>query len=169
MGRQAASTARNESDTAVTINIKLAHTTIPVTRQIEDQENLALEDAWKKIAVIDKFDLLSKFAIGLASIAPGTHTVEGDFSTLKRTKGPHRGRLSNYAMEAELQSRRVDEIGRRDYHFEGFQKCLKQVSQSGRFSKMAPVDMPEDDTFKSRLIRLLPPSHKTFNISLFLP
>ncbi|KAF1785699.1 hypothetical protein GQ600_13811 [Phytophthora cactorum] len=65
----------------------------------------------KKVAVLGKFDLLSKFDIGPDSTAPGTHTVESDFSTLKRKKGPQRGRLSNYSMEAELQSRRVDEIG----------------------------------------------------------
>ncbi|KAG6946924.1 hypothetical protein JG687_00016438 [Phytophthora cactorum] len=71
----------------------------------------------KKVAVLGKFDLLSKFDIGLDSTAPGTHT------RLKRTKGPHRGRLSNYAMEAELQSRRVDEIEGRGCTYPSFWCC----------------------------------------------
>ncbi|KAE9288214.1 hypothetical protein PR003_g25857 [Phytophthora rubi] len=49
--------------------------------------------------------MVYEFAIGLASIAPGTHTAEGNYSTLKRVVGPHRGRLSNYAMEGELRTR----------------------------------------------------------------
>ncbi|ETL86216.1 hypothetical protein L917_14341, partial [Phytophthora nicotianae] len=36
--------------------------------------------------------------------SPGIHTVEGDFSILKRTNGTHRGRLSDYAVEGEPQS-----------------------------------------------------------------
>ncbi|EGZ23548.1 hypothetical protein PHYSODRAFT_254988 [Phytophthora sojae] len=64
---------------------------------------VTLEVVWEKAASFGNFELLAEFAVGLASIAPGTHAVEGDFSTLKRTMGPHRGRLSNYAMEGTKQ------------------------------------------------------------------
>ncbi|EGZ27846.1 hypothetical protein PHYSODRAFT_247614 [Phytophthora sojae] len=76
-------------------------------RRLESPQNssreVTLEVVWEKAASFGNFELLDEFAVGLASIAPGTHTVEGDFSTLKRTMGPHRGRLSNYAMEGTKQ------------------------------------------------------------------
>ncbi|KAG3099488.1 hypothetical protein PI125_g15002 [Phytophthora idaei] len=88
----------------------------------------------KKVAVLGKFDLLSKFAIGLASIAPGTHTVEGNFTTLKHTKGPHRGRRSNYAMEADLQSSRVGEMGDEVAHIQAFDAAEQRTSSKRTIS-----------------------------------
>ncbi|EGZ16632.1 hypothetical protein PHYSODRAFT_330696 [Phytophthora sojae] len=83
-------------------------------RRLESPRNssreVTLEVVWEKAVSFGNFELLAEFAVGLASIAPGTHTVEGDFSTLKRTMSPHRGRLSNYAMEGELQCRQYFEL-----------------------------------------------------------
>lgn len=57
-------------------------TTSDFRRRIKELAGLILEESWKRVAVGGKFDLLSKFAVGLASIAPGTHTGKGEFSTI---------------------------------------------------------------------------------------
>ncbi|ETN03865.1 hypothetical protein PPTG_23708 [Phytophthora nicotianae INRA-310] len=43
-------------------------------------------------------------SVNMTKHSPGIHTVEGDFSILKRTNETHRGRLSDYAVEGEPQS-----------------------------------------------------------------
>ncbi|EGZ25986.1 hypothetical protein PHYSODRAFT_326934 [Phytophthora sojae] len=83
-------------------------------RRLESPRNpsreVTLKVVWEKAASFGNSELLVEFAVGLASTAPGTHIVEGDFSTLERTMGPHRGRLCNYAMEGELQCRQYFEL-----------------------------------------------------------
>ncbi|KAE8900468.1 hypothetical protein PF005_g12322 [Phytophthora fragariae] len=79
-------------------------------RKIKENEYAPLQQGWDEVAAFGNFEMVCNFTIGLASIAPGTHTVEGDFSTLKRVMGPHRGRLSNYAMEGELQARQYFQL-----------------------------------------------------------
>ncbi|KAE8884816.1 hypothetical protein PF003_g31074 [Phytophthora fragariae] len=49
-----------------------------------------------------RFGELKTFALGLASIPAGTHSVESDFSVLKRVKSKHRGQLTNFSLEGEL-------------------------------------------------------------------
>jgi hypothetical protein len=57
-----------------------------------------------------KYKELASFAVGLASIPPGTHTVEGDFSTLKGIKDPSRSSLSNYALEGQLHAKQFFDV-----------------------------------------------------------
>lgn len=63
-----------------------------------------LDAAWSKVDSDGQFNRLQSFAVGIGSILPGTHSVEGDFSHLKRIKSEHRGRLSNFVLEGQLQA-----------------------------------------------------------------
>ncbi|KUF97264.1 hypothetical protein AM587_10004652 [Phytophthora nicotianae] len=72
--------------------------------------NRDVVQAWKLVDAKGEYTRLVSFALGLASIPPGTHTVEGDFSSLKGVKSAHRGSLSNYALEGQLQAMQYFEL-----------------------------------------------------------
>jgi hypothetical protein len=76
-------------------------------RAIDGSQNGSFETSWSSTSGCEE---LISFCGGLASVMAGSHTVEGDFSILKRTKSPTRSRLSNYAMEGQMQARQYDEI-----------------------------------------------------------
>ncbi|ETO83694.1 hypothetical protein F444_02333 [Phytophthora nicotianae P1976] len=72
--------------------------------------NRDIVQAWKLVDAKGEYTRLVSFALGLVSISPGTHTVEGDFSSLKGVKSAHRGSLSNYALEGQLQAKQYFEL-----------------------------------------------------------
>jgi hypothetical protein len=51
----------------------------------------------------EHFMLLQEFATGLACIMGSSHTVESDYSILKQSKCDERMRLSNCALEGQMQ------------------------------------------------------------------
>ncbi|KAF4028619.1 hypothetical protein GN244_ATG02371 [Phytophthora infestans] len=67
-------------------------------------------EAWRIVNGSGEYSRLVSFALGLASIPPGTHTVEGDFSSLKGVKTAHRGSLTNYALEGQLQAKQYFDL-----------------------------------------------------------
>jgi hypothetical protein len=54
--------------------------------------------------------LLQEFAAGLACIMGRSHTVESDYRILKQTKSDQRVRLSNYALEGEMQCKQHKQL-----------------------------------------------------------
>jgi hypothetical protein len=74
-----------------------------VSNQAKDKH---FEQAWEPCD--NHFPTLLDFASGLAAIMSGSHTVESDFSSLRRFKGKERSRLSNYALEGQLHAQQHD-------------------------------------------------------------
>ena len=58
----------------------------------------------------EKCMLLQEFATGLACIMGSSHTVESDYSILKQTKSDQRIRLSNYALEGQMQCKQHKQL-----------------------------------------------------------
>jgi hypothetical protein len=61
------------------------------------------EKCWE--CVSDRVPLLYAFFGGLATVFPGTATVESDFSELKWTKDVYSVSLSDFSLEAKLHAR----------------------------------------------------------------
>jgi hypothetical protein len=69
----------------------------------DDGKVWKFEKCWECIAA--RVPLIYEFFGGLATIFPGTATVEADFSELKWTKDEHSTSLSDFSPEAKLHSR----------------------------------------------------------------
>jgi hypothetical protein len=63
-------------------------------------DNAAYRDAW--IGLQDAYPLLERFVGGLATILPGTSTVESDFSVVKYEKNKNRMSLTDASLEGLL-------------------------------------------------------------------
>lgn len=59
---------------------------------------------------MDKFPLLCLFVGALASVFPGTSTVESDFSMIGLEKDCYRSNLTDFSLEGILQSKQYSEI-----------------------------------------------------------
>lgn len=79
-------------------------------RRVDGVNNLPFGEAWQQLDGKVARSRLLAFIAGLASRAPETHTVEGDFSSLKQAKNSQRACLSNYAMEGQLQAKQYFEL-----------------------------------------------------------
>jgi hypothetical protein len=66
------------------------------------------EKCWECIAT--RVPLLYEFFGGLATIFPGTATVEADFSELKWTKDENSTSLSDFSVEAKFHARQYNLI-----------------------------------------------------------
>ena len=66
------------------------------------------EKCWECVA--DRGPLLYAFFGGLATVFPGTATVESDFSESKWTKDEYSVSLSDFSLEAKLHTRQFDLI-----------------------------------------------------------
>jgi hypothetical protein len=77
---------------------------------VDNASRMPLDEAGNKADGGSVYKHLRSFAVGLGSIPPGTHTVEGDFSNLKRIKNEYRGHLSNHALEGHLQAAQYFEL-----------------------------------------------------------
>lgn len=64
-----------------------------------------LDKAWEEVDKRKEFSCLRDFVLGLGSISPGTHSVEGEFSNLKRIKNEYRSNLLDYSLEGQLHAR----------------------------------------------------------------
>lgn len=60
----------------------------------------AIDVAWNDVNGGKQYTQLSAFVLGMSSIPPGTHTVEGDFSDLKRIKNMYRRQLQPCARKS---------------------------------------------------------------------
>jgi hypothetical protein len=66
-------------------------------------DSAAYRDAW--IGLHNMYLLLEKFVDGLATIFPGTSTVESDFSVVKYEKNKNRMSLTNASFEGILHAK----------------------------------------------------------------
>jgi hypothetical protein len=64
--------------------------------------------AWRPLG--NRFPYMLRFAAGLASIMPGTTTVEVDFSTINYEKDDHRSALTSFSVEGILHSRQLEKL-----------------------------------------------------------
>jgi hypothetical protein len=60
----------------------------------------SLKDSWSPLG--KEYDALKEFCGGLASVMPGTSSVESDFSLINWTRDPHSKSLSDFSLEAIL-------------------------------------------------------------------
>ena len=68
----------------------------------------ALQKAWAPIS--QKYSYLCRFCMGLATIFPGTATVEGDFSTINRVVSPTRSTLTDLSLQGIIYSTQFNEL-----------------------------------------------------------
>jgi len=64
--------------------------------------------AWRPFG--NRFPYMLRFAAGLASVMPGTVTVEADFSTINYEKDDHRSALTSFSLEGILHSRQLEKL-----------------------------------------------------------
>ena len=62
---------------------------------------ISFEDAWSLIR--ERYPLLCMLFGGLASVFPGTSSVESDFSIIGFEKNDYRAALTNFSLEGILQ------------------------------------------------------------------
>ena len=67
-------------------------------------------EAWKSF--VDRVPLLCQFAGGLASVFPGTSTVEADFSVIGWEKDEYRTALTDFSLEGILHSKQYEHLKR---------------------------------------------------------
>ncbi len=58
----------------------------------------------------NRFPYMLRFAASLASVMPGTTTVEADFATINYKKDDHRSALTSFSLEGILHSRQLEKL-----------------------------------------------------------
>jgi len=77
---------------------------------VDSASRKPMDQAWNEVDGGKQYSKLRAFVVGIGSIPPGTHTVEGDFSDLERVKNDHRRQLTNHALEGHLQAAQYFEL-----------------------------------------------------------
>ena len=65
-------------------------------------------EAWQSL--VDRMPLLCQFVGGLASVFPGTSTVEADFSVIGWEKDEYRTALTNFSLEGILHCKQYEHL-----------------------------------------------------------
>jgi len=81
-------------------NLKIA-----LTKGSEDSD---FGKAWQQFR--NRFPYMLRFEAGLASVMPGTTTMEADFSTINYEKDDHRSTLTSFFLEGILHSRQLEKL-----------------------------------------------------------
>lgn len=88
----------------------MQYRTDPILKQAIDSypegKGASFTDAWSVLRS-DGFQHLNSFCGGIATLFPGTCTVESDFSVLRWEKDSHRKSLSDFGLEAVLQAKQL--------------------------------------------------------------
>ena len=88
-------------------------------KAVDATENAkTFSEAWR--GFYKEFRSLATFAIGLASIFPGTSAVESDFSVIGIEKDAHRKRLANLSLEGILQTKQRSELNKLQKELDSF-------------------------------------------------
>ncbi len=66
--------------------------------------------AWKHLS--KRYGKLHKFFGGLATVFPGTATVESDFSHLKMTSNSHVTNMTDFSLESKLYAKQFIDLQR---------------------------------------------------------
>ena len=111
-GRLRASMSETEVDKICEEHVQLVEA---VGREIDLRELLqtfssetGFEDGWKHLE--ERFPALCRFAGGLATIFPGTSTVESDFSLVKWERDEHRQHLSTLSLAGILHAKQFEKV-----------------------------------------------------------
>jgi hypothetical protein len=73
-----------------------------------DEDKADFDVAWKVLSVT--YVNLHAFFGGLATVFPGTSSVESDFSLLKMTSGKHSTNLTDFSLESKLHASQLFEL-----------------------------------------------------------
>jgi hypothetical protein len=82
-----------------------------------NDRTLTFEEQWSQFQ--PEFPKLVEFCGGLASVFPGTSTVESDFSVIGWEKDDHRFHLSDVALEGILQTKQRSALNKIDAYTNG--------------------------------------------------
>jgi len=74
------------------------------------QNGMDFEDAWSLLR--KSYPLMCQFFGGLASVSPGTSTVESDFSIIGYEKDDYRQALTNFSLEGIMQCKQFELLGK---------------------------------------------------------
>ena len=78
------------------------------TTDSTNEDRVNFDDAWK--ALSGQYKRLHEFFGGLATVFPGTPSVESDFSLLKMTGGKHSTNLTDFSLESKLHAKQFFEL-----------------------------------------------------------
>jgi len=74
------------------------------------QDGMDFDDAWSLLR--KRYPLMCQFFGGLASVFPGTSTVESDFSIIGYEKDDYRQALTNFSLEGVMQCKQFELLGK---------------------------------------------------------
>ena len=81
-------------------------------KAIEDSNDAtSFEKGWESVGNA-RFPALQKFCGGLASVFPGTASVESDFSLVNYEKDQYRSKLSDFSLEGILHAKQMETVGK---------------------------------------------------------
>ena len=89
-------------------------------------DTISFDDAWKPISA--RYPLLCMFFGGLATVFPGTSTVESDFSVIGFDKDDYRQSLTNFSLEGILQCKQFNVLEAMQSLLQG-KKSIPQISK----------------------------------------
>jgi len=95
----------NEFEQLVRLISRDSNLKAALTKGSEDSD---FGKAWRPLG--NRFPYMLRFAAGLASVMPGTTTVEADFSTINYEKDDHRSALTSFSLEGILHSRQLEKL-----------------------------------------------------------
>jgi len=95
----------NEFEQLVRLISRDSYLKVALTKGSKDSD---FRKAWRPLG--NRFPYMLRFAAGLASVMPGTTTVEADFSTINYEKDDHRSALTSFSLEGILHSRQLEKL-----------------------------------------------------------
>ena len=75
-----------------------------------DEDTAEFDASWQCLSAT--YPILHEFFGGLATVFPGTATVESDFSLLKMTSCKHSTNLTDFSLESKLHAKQFAELQR---------------------------------------------------------
>ncbi len=93
------------------LNLKAAYTNDAALQEAIDEVNedrMDFEVAWKHLS--KRYGKLHKIFGGLATVFPGTETVEFDFSVLKMTSNSHVTNMTDFSLESKLHAKQFIDL-----------------------------------------------------------
>mgnify|MGYP003321281629 CR=1 FL=1 len=80
-----------------------------VLEQAHTRENVqSFDECWSPLGT--KYSDLHRFCAGMASVMPGTSSVEADFSLISWTKDPNSQRMTDFSLESILHCKQYDRL-----------------------------------------------------------
>jgi hypothetical protein len=106
----------NEFEQLVRLISRDSNLKAALTKGSEDSD---FGKAWRPFD--NRFPYMLRFAAGLASIMPGTTTMEANFLTINYEKDDHRSALTSFSLEGTLHSKQLEKL-QQTFNEMGFQE-----------------------------------------------